>query len=129
MLLKDVFGQVTITDTVADEYNRALPKWIKVQSPRGNLQPALTAFLDPGEASAIALALEIKSPLLIVDELKGRKIAKELGIDYTGTLGVIGSAKVAGKIQAVKPFVEKIKNTDFRVSEALLESVLKLDNQ
>ncbi len=31
--------------------------------------------LDDGEASAIALSLEMNDALLIIDELKGRKIA------------------------------------------------------
>lgn len=129
VLLRNVFGQITITDTIANEYSESLPEWIEVRVPEDNFWTTLTAFLDAGEASAIALALEVPSSLLIVDELKGRKVAKELGINYTGTLGVIGSAKVTGKIQAVKPLIDKIRNTDFRVSEALLKRVLELDNE
>lgn len=52
----------------------------------------LQATLDPGEASAIALGSELQG-LLIVDDLKARKMASELQLDYTGTLGVLVEAK------------------------------------
>lgn len=49
--------------------------------------------VDAGEASAIALALEMELPLLILDDLKGRKLASSLNLRYTGTLGVLVTAK------------------------------------
>ena len=56
----------------------------------------LRAIIDSGEASAIALALELDDCLLIMDDLKGRVLAEELGIRVTGTFGVIIEAKLAG---------------------------------
>ncbi|MGL5195709.1 MAG: hypothetical protein ACRC8Y_19165 [Chroococcales cyanobacterium] len=49
--------------------------------------------VDRGEASAMALAKEKTDSLIILDDLKGRKIAQELGLFFTGTLGVISNAK------------------------------------
>lgn len=124
-LLHKVFGQVIITEVVAKEFNKDLPEWIKVKSPGSGFERTLEPFLDKGEASVIALALEEKTPLLIIDEAKGRKVAKSLGIKYTGTLGVIGSAKTNGKITSVEPIVDKIRKTNFRISEDLLQRLLK----
>ena len=124
-LLEKSYGQVAITEIVAKEFGQPLPEWINVKKTDKSTQKSFEPFLDEGEASAISLALQEKVPLLIIDELKGRKIAKELGIKYTGTLGVIGAAKITGKIDLVKPIIDKIKATDFRVSEELLEKVLK----
>lgn len=124
-LLKKVFGRIIITEEVAREFNKSLPKWIEIKNSKTNFQKTLEPFLDKGEASAIVLALKEDSPLLIIDELKGRRVAKELGIKFTGTLGVIGSAKATGKIESVKPIIDKIRNTNFRISEALLERISK----
>lgn len=124
-LLHKVFGQIVITEEIAKEFNRDLPEWITVKNPKRNSDRISESFLDKGEASAIALALEEDSPLLIIDESKGRRVAKELGIRYTGTLGVIGSAKANGKIESVQPIIDKIRRTNFRISEDLLKRLLK----
>ncbi|MBK6536412.1 MAG: hypothetical protein IPG09_01110 [Ignavibacteria bacterium] len=49
--------------------------------------------LGKGEASAIALAVEIKDCTVILDDLKARNIAEKLKLDITGTIGVIIKAK------------------------------------
>ena len=51
---------------------------------------SLPAALGPGERYAIAIAIGISEKCLIVtDDLKPRKIAKELGLDVIGTLGIL----------------------------------------
>ena len=47
---------------------------------------------------------------------RARKIAEQLGVNYTGTIGVIIRAKIIGVIPAIKPILLKIKETDFRLS-------------
>ena len=49
--------------------------------------------MDAGEASAIALASELQPSLLIIDDLKGRKLAEQLHLTYTGTLGICLKAR------------------------------------
>jgi predicted nucleic acid-binding protein len=49
--------------------------------------------IDSGEASAILLALEIHGSILIIDDLKGRKVASQMSLKYSGTLGLILKAK------------------------------------
>ena len=77
------------------------------------------SLLDPGEISAIALALEKKNALLILDDDKARKYAKQLTLKYTGTLGLILEAKRKGKITSVIPILEAIRKTNFRVSKKM----------
>ena len=77
-----------------------------------------------GEASAIALALELTSPILVLDDLKGRRLAAQLNLNYTGTLGVLVLAKQSGAINLLKPYLEKIKGTNFRISPILLQNIL-----
>jgi predicted nucleic acid-binding protein len=85
--------------------------------------------LTKGEASAIALALEMDNPILILDELKGRKIATQLNLRYSGTFGLILKAKEIGVIKSVKPILNKIKATNFRFSDKLFEIVIQLASE
>ena len=61
----------------------------------------LKLLLDVGEAEAIALAIEIQADLLLLDERRGRVVAKELGLAVTGLLGVLLVAKQQGHLVAV----------------------------
>ncbi len=101
-----------------------IPFWIEIKTPLNKkYQSIIEASIDKGEASAIALALEFDDCLLIIDDLKGRTFANQLGLTFTGTLGVIVDAKLAGIIPSVKPIIEKIKQTNFRISENI-ESII-----
>lgn len=125
-LLQKLFGEVVTTQIVADEFGGYLPSWVRIQNPEEkSSQLILEATLDPGEASAIALALEMENCLLIIDESKGRKLARHLGLTITGTLGVLVQAKRNGYLSALKPLLDKVKQTDFRLSERLIEETLK----
>ncbi len=125
-LLQKLFGQVTTTQIIAEEFGKQLPKWISIQNPNNsNIHLLLSSALDKGEASAISLALEMKGCLLIIDELKGRKLATQLGITITGTLGVLAQARLNNYIPALKPLLEQIEQTNFRLSEPLVQEVLK----
>lgn len=93
-LLHKVFGRIIITEAVAEEFKNQIPHWIDIINPTTNLHIELQGFLDAGEATSISLATEFKEALLIIDESKGRKVAKELGISITGSLGVLLAAKI-----------------------------------
>jgi predicted nucleic acid-binding protein len=127
-LLKKLFGKLHITDIVKKEFNRPVPDWIEVVAPKTDMQKGLSSYLDPGEASAIALATEHEHSLLIIDEVKGRKAAKELGVSVTGSLGVLIALKKKGHVEAIGPIIEKIQKTNFRVSDRLIEQVLEKAN-
>ena len=89
-LLRDLYKEVFITQEIANEFGEVLPEWIKIKNPvNQNYKQLLSSTLDAGEASAIALAFEIKNVLLILDDLKGRQEAEKYGFKITGTLGVL----------------------------------------
>lgn len=124
-LLNSLFGKIIITKEIADEFEKDLPDWFEIQSPANKTyQKILEASLDKGEASAIAFAIENNDCLLIIDDLKGRKYASKLGLKITGTLSVLVDAKLMGYIKSVKPLLEKIKNTNFRLTDDLERKTL-----
>lgn len=124
-LLHRTYGQITTTIEIAEEFGNALPSWIEIKAASDKLkQRILTLQIDNGEASAIALAIELGNSILILDDYKARKVAEKLGIEITGTIGVIIKAKLKGLINSVKPLIEKINQTNFRLSEAIITKAL-----
>jgi predicted nucleic acid-binding protein len=125
-LLHKLFGQIVVTQEIAAEFKKELPDWFRVENPiNKTYQKILEASLDKGEASAIAFAIEQKDCLLIIDDYKGRKYAEQLGIKITGTLGIIIDAKLSGHLKSVKDILDKIKKTDFRLTEDLERKTLE----
>lgn len=119
-LLHKVYGQIITTIDIATEFDEALPDWVEIQNVSDKYrQQLLEMQIDKGESSAIALALETPDCTVILDDYKARKIAERLGINITGTIGVIVKAKLKGVIPSIKPLLEKIKQTDFRLSSAI----------
>jgi len=107
-----------------------LPDWIKVQNPVDNTRVAiLETQLDLGEASAISLALELQNPLLLIDERKARRIAKQLNLKIIGTLGVLLLAKKENKILNLKPIIRKMRKFGFRLSDKFVKEILLLANE
>ena len=124
-ILHKLFGTIITTMEVAEEFGQTLPSWFELRQPTDkNYQSIIEASVDKGEASAIALAIELDDCLLIIDDLKGRKFAHQLGLTIIGTIGVIVDAKLVGIIPSVKPILAKIKSTNFRITEQL-ELILK----
>jgi len=115
-LLRKVYDSVFITPEVLIEFADELPSWIQIKKVNDlKYLQFLETQLDKGEASVIALAKETENPLLILDDLKARKIASRLRLKFTGTLGVIHRAKQIKATQKVKPLVEKLLKTNFRI--------------
>lgn len=125
-LLKKVAGKVFITPEIQNEFGKKLPSWIIIRRPSDiHYQRILEMDLDPGESSAIALSLDISDSVIIIDDLKGRRIADNLDLRYSGTLGLILKAKQEGVIESIKPVIAKINNTNFRFSEELIKFILE----
>jgi predicted nucleic acid-binding protein len=82
-----------------------------------------------GEASAIALASEYDDVLLLLDDLKARKLATQLKFKITGMLGVIHRAKQMSLINKVKPLIDKLLLTDFRVTDNIIKEILRSNNE
>lgn len=97
-LLRQLFHQVVIPQMVYNElceipYQKkelTQQPWIIIQAAKNkDAVKALTTELDPGEAEAIVLALELKADYLVIDEWKGRNKAESLGLRIVGLLGTL----------------------------------------
>ncbi len=125
-LLQKLYGRVTTTLEVAIEFGEPLPDWVEISTPADKAQQQrLKLQVDKGEASAIALALETPDCTLILDDWKARRAVEKLGLEITGTIGVIVKAKKSALVPSIKPLLEKIKRTNFRLTEDLEKEALK----
>lgn len=129
-LLHKVYGELKITLEVKNEYGKPLPDWITVLPVTDKkYQILLETRVDKGEASVLALAAEVEDVLLLLDDLKARKLAKQLGFKITGTLGVIHKAKQLNAIEKVKPLLDKLENTNFWIADHIMREILRLNNE
>ncbi len=79
--------------------------------------------LDPGESAALAMAL-VSGASLLIDEQRGRKAARRLGVRVVGVLGLLLLAKQAGHLDAVAPALERLNAERYFISRALCADVL-----
>ncbi len=139
-LLRQLYGEIVIPATVLNEIinvgntdasARVVPtlSWIKVQSAIDQeFVNTLRAELDPGEAEAIALAVELKADRLLIDERLGRAAAMRVGLQVTGVLGILVAAKRNNLIQEVKPLLDTLSGQvgfwlDARLYAEVLQAV------
>jgi len=67
--------------------------------------------------------------VLSIDERLGRRHAQRVGLPVTGSLGILLKAKELGKIDAVEPLIESLQLKGIRLSEVLVDQVLKLAHE
>jgi predicted nucleic acid-binding protein len=140
-LLPQLYAQIIIPKAVYHELadiNPPVPgtvevrsaPWLQVKSVVNRTvveQLQNEASLDLGESEAIALAIELKAELLLIDERRGRAKANRLGLRITGLLGILVEAKHQNLVTAVKPLMDAlIATSEFRISSALYNQILDM---
>jgi predicted nucleic acid-binding protein len=129
-ILQNIYSEIVTTPEVEFEFGSKLPAWIKVIAANNRTrQNELNRRIDLGESSAIALAFEIENSLLLVDDLKARKVAEEMGLSFTGTLGVLVKAKQMGIVSSVRSMLEELHKHDFRFSAEVEQDILLQSNE
>lgn len=125
-LLPRVFATVFAPPEVQAELGRR-PEWLTVEGVRdAAVVAALRTQLDDGEASAIALAMELGDVIVILDDKKARRIARQIGLKILGTIGVLLRAKRRGVIAAIHPMLTALQETGFRMTAGLYGEALRL---
>jgi len=135
-LLFELFEEIIISDAVYSEITQKFyhkekidsyisSKRLKLSSVKHNeMYEMLIKRLDKGESESIVLAKKLKLPL-IIDERKGRKIAKSLEIKIIGFVGIILKLldkKIISKDRAIE-IVKEVEENDFRLSSDLKDLI------
>lgn len=126
-LLRDLYGVISITTEVLNEFGKSVETWIHVTTVTNQQQlQVLHTLVDLGEASTIALALEYPNSVMILDDQKARKLAAHLHLKFTGLLGILVKAKQLGFIQSVGEILQQLKAVNFRVAPAMEIEIMRL---
>ena len=141
-LLTSLYGSVVIPDRVLTELHvdsdrpgaRALSAALAAGAIRPQALPEgsaaelarLCLLLDAGEASAILLAEQMTCRFLLIDERRGRQIARARGIPVVGLAGVLLAAKRSGLLPSVASTLADLSREGYRLSDALVSEVLRL---
>jgi len=129
-LLENLFEVVYISPIILEEisvkYPVVLPSFMRVEMLKDDeLFNSLKMLLDLGESEAIALAKE-RNLSIIIDEKRGRKIAKGMGLKVIGLLGVVYLNVKKGfltKDEAISFLDDAIKH-GYRISQKMVSDVL-----
>ena len=134
-LLEVIFGNVLVPEAVFSEVTAVdKPQSARLRSYlHGKVRAVdmqryvyLDAFADVGETQAMLLYKEVAADYLLIDDRRGRKVAKINQIKTVGSLGVLLQAKRIGLIPRVAPLVEQIAASSVFMSENLIQAVLEL---
>ncbi len=136
-LIQELFGEIIIPKEVRAELiieGKGKPgtneiekaKWIKVAKVKNDsLVKMLTKDLDVGESAAIALAIERKANLLLLDETDARNLAEFYNLTKTGVIGILIRAKKRSLIKEIKPMLEKLRTqAHFWIKPDLYDAIL-----
>lgn len=124
-VLKDLYGYITITEEVSTEFGKDLPKWIMIEKVSDQkCLKILNSMVDTGEASTLALSTEKDGSIMILDDLKARKLAKRLDMKFTGTNGILMKASSLGIIEDMNIIIEKLRKSGFRLPTDIEQKIL-----
>ena len=128
-LLSNLFKEVIIPQSVYDEITVKQPlvsaPFIHIRKvDESELLTTLLSLLDRGESEAIALAVEMEMPL-IIDEKKGRKIARNLHVDIIGLLGILYLNIQKGFLTQTEAqtFLKDAVSHGYRISQKLIDEM------
>ena len=89
------------------------------------MEDAPTGKLGRGEASVLALARDRRDwCLLLMDDSTGRVRARNAGVAVMGVVGILMAAKREGLVSEVAPFLKRLADTGFRLSDQVLHDAL-----
>lgn len=139
-LLHSLFPSLIVPAEVAAEISQLresrsrfrsvrLPEFLEIRKLHcAHVKTALATELDVGEAAAIALAVALDAGLLLIDELRGRGVARRFGFSTLGVLGALKLARRRGLIPAIAPGLCKLEEqAGFWVGATLRAQVLRED--
>lgn len=128
-LLPQLFDKIHVAEPVIDECTeggriivpnlRSLDWVTPVADETTSTLPVLFE-LDRGEKLTIALAKKHGAARVLIDERLGRRVAEYLGLNVTGTLGVLAKAKSTGLIPSFHEAAQAMRQQGIHYNAGLI---------
>lgn len=134
-LLGQLFDEIAVPQAVYDEVvikGKPAAKILQNYLQGKVVQVSLTntiitgGGLGLGEIEAMALYKMRHADYLLIDDNRARKVARLNQITITGSQGILLFAKHRGLIPQVKPYLDRLRQTNIRISERLIQRTLAL---
>ncbi len=128
-LLPALFNKIYVVDTVVNECarggkivvpNLAKLTWLQMVDHKNYPKNSLLLSLDDGEKHTLEAALYQQADYVIIDERQGRNLAKNLGLNVIGTLGILLKAKQQNKILSFVDCVRGMQKRGLRYNNQLV---------
>ena len=135
--LPRLFDEVWTPTAVLDELNEgqrrgydvphsAMYPWLKIVDPPTAPSEWLSLDLGAGELSAMALALQNPTHVVLLDDQLARRTAQAAGLTVWGTLKVLLEAKKQGLTPTVEAYVFALGNAGMWISDDIRRRILAL---
>ncbi|MBP6783911.1 MAG: DUF3368 domain-containing protein [Verrucomicrobiales bacterium] len=135
--LPGVIGEIIVPLEVGQELAAGHAKdetWREIQSLPGihhrteavAVHPLISAQIDLGEAAVIQTALSEALDAVILDDLKARRVALTLGLQVTGTLGILLLAKQIGLLPSVGTAINLLETRGMWIDSSLSARAIQL---
>lgn len=135
-LLRELYSAVVVPQAVHGEVlaggsfatglaNYQQADWLDVID-AGEPDLSLLALLDEGEAAVIALARARKITLVLIDEQKARKVARDIyGLTVIGSVHVLIEAKQRGLLERVGGAIQGMRDNGYRLHDTIVRYALE----
>ena len=124
-ILSALFEKVIVPSEVSREFGGTFD-WLETSKIRDRtLCSLLQLVVDSGEAEAIVLASELHLKL-ITDDKQARAVAKQIGVEVIGTVGILINAKRAGLLNELRPMLDELERNEFFISKKLRNEALSI---
>lgn len=141
-LLHTLFGQVLMPPAVyrevvsegdgrarAEETQGAIVEgWLviqELQEPADARRMQQAFLLGDGESEALALARQQPIDVILLDEARAVRCAREMGLPVLRTVGLLLQAKAQGHLESVQPALDQLRIAGFRLSESVYQAALR----
>ena len=125
-ILCKIYKEIILPEAVVREFGNVNLDCHSVKKVESRLINVLMQDLNlgKGESEVIALAYETNFKALI-DDLKARKVAENLELSISGSIGVLLKAEKLGIIDSALKKTQELKEKGFYVSNELLSEIAK----
>jgi len=136
-LLADLYQRVIVPHAVAAELREGmlhgcdvpdvtqLP-WATVEGTPAVPDARVAVGLGSGERDVLCWALQAPESLVILDDAEARTHAKQLGIRFTGTLGVLVKARQTNRVPALRPLLDHLQQAGFFLTDSVRAQILAI---